>query len=208
MTVDVLDKWQQIFTSGRQLTQFPFSELVSLFYRFKSRLPSHPKVLELGCGPGANIPLFLAEGADFHGIEGSSAAVEIARKRFPAAKVECYDFRKPLPFGDSFFDLVVDRSAITHNKDDAPAIFSEVHRVLKPSGLMIGIDYFSKEHRFYGDGAQANQHEGSLFLDRSELTRLLEPFRILLLQECSKKSLLVDTPENTDAVTFDFVVEK
>ncbi len=207
MTVDVLDKWQNIFDSGKQLTQFPFSELVSLYFRFKSRFPARPKVLELGCGPGANIPLFLSEQAEFYGIEGSATGAEIARKRFPGVRVQQFDFRKPLPFEESFFDLIVDRSAITHNRDSVSDIFSEIRRVLKPSGLMIGLDYFSKEHRFHKDGPETNHHENSLFVTQDELVELLEPFRILLMQQSTKKSLIGEHRENPE-VTFDFVVEK
>ena len=40
------------------------------------------RVLELGCGAGANIPFFLALGMDYYAIEGSPTIVKQLHKRY------------------------------------------------------------------------------------------------------------------------------
>ena len=45
--------------------------------------PVGMRVLELGCGPGANIPFFLSQGADYYAAEGSETIVVELQKKFP-----------------------------------------------------------------------------------------------------------------------------
>ena len=39
-----------------------------------------PKILEVGCGSGANLWMMDKEGADTYGVDASTSAVEIAQK--------------------------------------------------------------------------------------------------------------------------------
>ena len=117
---------------GRRLPWFnehlgvwPWSDLVSYIYRYARPSDGFQRVLELGCGAGANIPLFEKLGTDYHGIEGSPSIVQSLHEQFPNIKdrIVVGDFTKTIPF-DGKFDLVVDRSSITHN------VTSAIHRTL------------------------------------------------------------------------------
>src|SRR6185437_3556449 len=66
------------------------------------------RVLDAGCGPGLYGEELLARGADLVAFDGSSAMVELARKRLgSSARVVHADLSGPLPFSASEFDLVV-----------------------------------------------------------------------------------------------------
>lgn len=144
------EEWElKQYSQGRQINRYPFTSLVSLVMRY-----AHPKnykvgpvVVELGCGTGPNISFFLENDFTYCGIEGSFSAVEITRKEFGDKVVIHHDdFTKRLPFADASVDLVVDRSATTHNaKREIVRVVNETYRILKDNGTMIAVDWFSDQ---------------------------------------------------------------
>jgi SAM-dependent methyltransferase len=141
-------EWDRVYRSNEQLSRWPWSELVSYVHRYARPSDGFQRVLELGCGAGANIPFFETLGIDYHGIEGSPSIVQLLHEKFPKIRdrIVVGDFTKTIPF-DGKFDLVVDRSSITHN------VTSAIHRTLgmiffrlRTGGKLIGIDWFSMEH--------------------------------------------------------------
>lgn len=121
---------------------------MSYVNRYAKPAQGYRRVLELGCGVGANVPLFLKLGVDYFAIEGSEAAVRMLHQAYPdlSDRIVVGDFTRDLAF-DGVFDLVVDRSAITHN---TTASIREVLRMvfdrLRPGGKLLGIDWFSTEY--------------------------------------------------------------
>ncbi len=57
-----LGLWESAYSLGGHNTLWPWSDLVSLVSRHCCPISSPEKfnMLELGCGPGANIPFFLS----------------------------------------------------------------------------------------------------------------------------------------------------
>ncbi len=149
-------KWDAAYRRNEHQSIWPWSNLVSRCLRhtaLKNRDASF-RVLELGCGAGANIPFFLEYGADYHGVEGSQAAVGSLQARFPELtdKLAAGDFTDSLIF-DGPFDLVVDRAAITHN--DTAAIrrcLSMIKASLSDAGVFIGCDWYSTDSARYRQG--------------------------------------------------------
>jgi SAM-dependent methyltransferase len=139
-------QWELIYSDGAQNSIWPWSDLVSFVMRYArpDRLPY--SVLELGFGAGANISFLLSLGVEYSGTEGSATAVERARQRFGESKdfqVECCDFTSEIPFPGPF-DLVVDRSSLTHNGTAAiEGCLRKVAAKMRPGAKFIGIDWFS-----------------------------------------------------------------
>jgi SAM-dependent methyltransferase len=141
-------EWDRVYRGNKQLSRWPWSDLVSYVHRYARPGDGFQRVLELGCGAGANIPFFETLGTDYHGIEGSPSIVQLLHEQFPKirGRIVVGDFTETIPF-DGKFDLVVDRSSITHN------VTTAIHRTLgmiffrlRAGGKFIGIDWFSMEH--------------------------------------------------------------
>jgi SAM-dependent methyltransferase len=87
------------------------------------------RLLDVGCGTG-----WLAEHfSDYTGIDGSPEAVAAAQSK--GRSITQGDVNEPLPFEDASFDGVVLKDLLEH-VDDPVAVVREVHRVLRPGGLV------------------------------------------------------------------------
>lgn len=97
------------------------------------RLPPGARVLDVGCGTGANAPVLRGADRFTIGIDASPIPMALvdrthdARLRADAAH---------LPFGDASFDLVVALDVLEHLDDDRAAV-RELRRVLRPGGTLV-----------------------------------------------------------------------
>lgn len=185
-------EWNEVYASGRERIQWPWTDLVSLVNRHCGDLTGK-RVLELGCGTGANIAFFVSAGADYLGIEGSAEAAVIAVED---GAVLHGDFTRELPGGP--FDLICDRAAVAHNDTASiEACLALAHDALKPGGLYIGVDWFSHNHDEYANGepdvdefTKTGYTEGQFagvgrvhFSDEQHMRWLFSRFDLLRLEE-------------------------
>ncbi len=104
---------------------------------FAKLLPKNSKVLDLGCGFGRELAVFVKNGYDTYGIDGSSELLKLAKKRAPKAEVKLSDLRNTLPYEDTFFDGIWARNSLHHLKpSELSNAFSEIKRILKPKGIL------------------------------------------------------------------------
>jgi len=150
--------WEELRREGKQVTKYPYDVVVSFVFRYypKDKARNEVNVLDLGCGTGNHLWFLAKEGFNAYGIEGSVTAVQIAKKVLKEfgvkAHIEIGDFTQPLPYESEFFDLVIDRSALSYvSYESAQKIIEEIHRVLKLGGYFLFTPYsishssFSKE---------------------------------------------------------------
>jgi SAM-dependent methyltransferase len=153
-------EWEAVFRSNTHLSVWPWSDLVSYVHRHAAPKAGFRRVLELGCGVGANIPFFLSLGLDYHAVEGSATAVARLHDRYPRlrATVVNDDFTQSIPFAGAF-DLVVDRAATQHNPNEGVRrAIDMVHDRLRPGGKFIGIDWVSAAHPDSSRGTPVDDH--------------------------------------------------
>jgi SAM-dependent methyltransferase len=131
--------WEQIFSS-REWGKYPPEHVVRFvartFYRASRR--SDVRLLEIGCGPGANVWFAAREGFSVSGIDGSASAIRGANERLSSeglhADLRVGDFTS-LPWADNTFDGVVENVSLYCNGSESiRAALAEVRRVLKPGG--------------------------------------------------------------------------
>lgn len=194
-------EWDVRYSENTHLSVWPWSDVVSLVHRHCKPIiaAGGGRVLELGCGAGANIPLFRALGMDYYAIEGSPTIVKQLHQRYPdlAEKILVGDFAVGQPFGREF-DLVIDRASLTHNNTvSIRNALQIVFDSLKPDGLFIGSDWFSKNHSDFLVGAKSddeytrtNYSKGQFigtgnvhFSDEAHLRDLFSIFEIVFLEE-------------------------
>ena len=92
------------------------------------------RYLDVGCGAGMAAAKASALGAVVTGLDASSALIDIAQSRLPAAAFHVGDLQE-LPFPENSFDLVTSFNAIQYAGDVAEAL-SEVKRVLILGGTI------------------------------------------------------------------------
>lgn len=137
--------WEQVFRS-QAWGKYPGEDLIRFVARNFYQAPDRHavRILEVGCGPGANLWFLAREGFNFCGVDGSAAAIEQAAARLDA---ECPGWRNHgelhvgdiahLPFPDASFAAVIDNEAISCNPWEASqAIYAEMARVTKSGGKL------------------------------------------------------------------------
>jgi SAM-dependent methyltransferase len=138
MTWDAV--WESIFSS-RPWGQYPAEVLIRFMARnFYNLNRSEIKVLELGCGPGANLWYLAREGFTVYGVDGSPTAINLCLDRLNSetpgwqGEVVLSDVTH-LPFQDDFFHVVIDNQCVSCLKwEEAIKTYKEAGRVLRPKG--------------------------------------------------------------------------
>lgn len=193
------EEWEQRYLQATHLAVWPWSDVVSLVRRYCGDLSSRTRVLELGCGAGANIPFFQADNVQYHAVEGSAAMVRALREKFGkfGSRIEHGDFTARLPF-ESGFDIVIDRASLTHNSTAGiESALALVRRALKPGGYFIGVDWFSTRSSEFSRGqasvdpyTRTGYTHGPFagtgrvhFSDETHLRALFASFELVLLEE-------------------------
>ena len=88
-----------------------------------------PKILDVGCGTGANLEM-LAQYGEARGVDVSDDALEFCRRKGLDAEK---GLAEELPFEDESFDVVTALDVVEHLDDDVAGL-KEMHRVLKKGG--------------------------------------------------------------------------
>lgn len=194
--------WDDKFRLGRW-GRYPPEDLVRFMGRNYQGI-DHGKVsvLEVGCGPGANLWFLHREGFHIAGIDGSPAAIEASAYRLAhenkdlnplAPDLRTGDF-SVLPWPDAGFDLVVDIYAIYANTLKViHATLAEIDRVLKPGGRIYS-KLWGRNTTGYGEGKKIEEgtYEDiptgpckgmglSHFFDQGEIQKVFSKFEILAI---------------------------
>jgi SAM-dependent methyltransferase len=110
---------------GRRRIIMSFVERICL----EMNIP-RPRILDVGCGTGANLEM-LARFGEAEGVDVSSEALAFCRAR-GLEKVR-QGAAEELPYEDGTFDIVTGLDVVEHLDDDIAGL-REMRRVLKPGG--------------------------------------------------------------------------
>ena len=197
--------WDTIFRQ-QEWGKYPGEELIRFiaknFYSVERR--QYVRILEVGCGPGANIWFCAREGFQVYGIDGSSTAIARCRARLDSeidnwqGRIQTGDICS-IDFPADYFDAVIDCEAICCNDiTSSKLIYREAARVLKVGGKLFS-KAFAVGSWGWGTGEKLGHNaflcnEGPLkgegytrFTDRSEIPDLLGPaFNLLSIEKLSR----------------------
>jgi SAM-dependent methyltransferase len=108
--------------------------------RVSDFIPRPPgSLLDVGCNVGAWLEECAGRypGIRLAGIDINESALEVARARLPAVELH-RSGAETIPFADETFDCVTCVEVLEHVPVELrPAVFREMHRVLKPGGLLL-----------------------------------------------------------------------
>ena len=92
-------------------------------------------VLDIACGAGEWLQELTRRGAQPSGIDISTRAVDLAKRRLPHADIR-EGVAERLPFADSSFNLVTCMGSLEHFLDQ-PGALREMHRVTRPGASLL-----------------------------------------------------------------------
>lgn len=145
MKNDVAQDWESVYAQTGFGGGYPDIHLVRFVARTFYGKPNRSKVklLELGCGVGANLWYLSQEGFDSHGIDISPSAIEKCGEHLASKNLKAKLFvgnAESTEFKAGTFDGVIDVECIYANRLAAiRKIFAEACRLLKRDGRFFGL---------------------------------------------------------------------
>lgn len=168
-------KYIHTFSQEEQDRLIAQSELVAPFVHENIDFSGASRILEIGCGVGAQIRIICRKypNATVHGVDISEMQIaraenllseEIAAKKVslntsPASK---------LPHQDSFFDAVFICFVLEHLSNPIEAVM-EAKRVLKPGGLLVCTEVFNDALFVYPSSPAIMEYWGAFNKMQSEI---------------------------------------
>jgi SAM-dependent methyltransferase len=110
------------------------------------------RVLEIGCGPGAQLWYLAHEGHRATGLDLSGVGLRQAQRRLqdealPTTVDLVEGDARTLPFADERFDLVIEVEAFAHNhQNEQCVLWREAGRVLNADGVVASIGFTARTH--------------------------------------------------------------
>jgi SAM-dependent methyltransferase len=122
---------------NREGTAKTFAHPVNMDW-LREHLKRDARILDYGCGYGRVAALLYKEGyRDVVGVDAANGMIEKARQLYPQLSFQQIIPPK-VPFPDWFFDAAVLFAVLTciPADDDQRAVVGELHRVIRPGGLL------------------------------------------------------------------------
>lgn len=94
------------------------------------------RLLDAGCGYGSDLPFYAKRGAKVYGIDPSTAMIALAKQSHPNFPNLSVQPVQKTAFPVRSFDVIASIYAL-HNAPDLRQAFRELHRILKPNGLLL-----------------------------------------------------------------------
>lgn len=130
---DNFDYQRKIFEKIKEYGDISEQVPVKLIREFIGKLPNKLRILDLGCGEGGLLSLFVGN-HEIYGIDGAENLLRKAKKK--GLRVTLGNLEKPLPYRSGFFDVLVMHHVLEHIVD-TDRFLVECNRVLKKKGGFI-----------------------------------------------------------------------
>lgn len=172
-----MEHWDKTYSSGRQInnTKFPEQFLIKFFHdpNFQKSIQQKesPSILDIGCGYGRNVPLFMTVSQNITCLDPSQNAVDFIAKNY---NVTASVFTPPNLGLDKAFDLIVACNSIYYI-DEGFEFYSYVDNIintLNDNGLFI-FSLIGENHSILNNASKTGvntftiQNTASKFVDRA-----------------------------------------
>lgn len=184
-------EWEEIHRN-QEWGKYPSEQLVRFIARnFYNKDRKNIKILDFGCGAGANTWFLAREGFDVYAFDGSESAVNRAKEYLNKDGYNNVHFSvmdgTELDYASDMFDCVVDNVCIYANKKvHIEIMYKEVYERLKKGGKLYSACFGEKTDgygtgKYIEDNTYENIEKGPLegraiahFFNKDELKETLE----------------------------------
>ncbi len=158
---------------------YPESHIIRIYERFIKQnlvIDTHLKILDYGCGTGANLHFFKDKGFDTFGCDVSKSAIEKCKSNpiFDKNKFEiCNEVPNPLDlFGNIEFDLILSNQTLYYLSDESLRKFvEESYKIIKDNGFLV-VTMMAKSHWFYSHKVSHQKSLHTVDLRKSRFNQL------------------------------------
>jgi SAM-dependent methyltransferase len=154
-----IDKqWEKIHKE-KPWGKYPSEDVVRFIARnFFNKTRKNIKILDLGCGAGANTWFIAREGFATYAFDGSHQAMIKCNKNVEQPSCLFQADASKIPVRDTVFDAIVDSAVISANTNrNAKKILKECFRVLKAGGKFFSTGLFLPETTGYESGEKVDE---------------------------------------------------
>jgi SAM-dependent methyltransferase len=132
------------------------------------------KVLDIGCGTGEHLLLFMKKGCDITGVEVSAHMLDMAKQKLGNRADLYLEKAEDLPFSDNEFDIVTMISALEFMDDPQKAI-SEAIRVCRGRVFLGGMNRLSVAGKIwkYKNAGNPSIYRSARFFHMGQLTGMV-----------------------------------
>ncbi len=170
-----IQRWFNRTYSDKGLAYLRPAEFYSIFMEYLE-VGAGQRLLDIGCGPGLLLGQTVERGAEAWGIDVSHAALSLARRQVPEARVHVSN-AEVLPFASGSFDHITCIGTFEHFLDGDRAL-AEMRRVLKVDGRICIMVPNSRTLKWQIEGELLGIHDK----DSNERAATLEHWRETFLR--------------------------
>ncbi|MBU3934946.1 class I SAM-dependent methyltransferase [Patescibacteria group bacterium] len=195
-------RWEDFHTKERFQPKYPADDVVRfVFTHFPKDLKerSNLKILDLGCGAGANAVFLAKEGFQTYATDISEQGLRVTEKRLKEedlkAILENVSMEKQ-PFPDDFFDGVISFGVLYYNTaDNYQKAVDEIYRTLKKGGKALIFTRTIDDYRF-GKGEEVGKNTFVLntkdtneqdmvnfFLEKKDADKIFNKFEEIIIEK-------------------------
>lgn len=165
------------------------------------------KILDFGCGAGANTWFLAREGFDVYAFDGSSTAIEKAKQYLASERCGNVHFSvmdgTMLDYPDDFFDCVVDNVCIYANTyPHIRKMYQEIFRIMKNGGKLYSSCFGPKTEGFrtgtYLENGTYEDIEKGVLANRGTAHIYTEQEFVQTLEETGFSNIHIDVMQYTD----------
>jgi len=191
--------WERIYRQKGDLGLGVLSRIRRASKEFK--LNNYKRILDLGCGTGKHSIFLAKQGFSVVASDIAPTGLNITKSKAKSLGLNKIEYKlhdmRNIPLENDYFDAVICIWVLHHGTlEDIKMTIHEIHRILKPSGMVI-TDLSSVDTESFGIGKEldCNTFIGGKgdeedvphhFTTRAELTELFAPFQQYRIRLCTR----------------------
>lgn len=183
--------WEEIHKS-QEWGKYPSEDIIRFVARnYYNKERKNIKILDFGCGAGANTWYLAREGFDTYAFDGSVSAVKKAKAYLAKENLEAHfevADALDISYENNFFDCIIDSAVVYANTiKNITDMYKKIYDLLVPAGKLFATGLFTPNTAGYGTGILLEKNtfkdltEGALagrgtvhFFEKEEILELLD----------------------------------